>query len=170
MKSWIRQAGLAIAAFSLAVVVGRSAEAQGVTSAAIVGTITEAGGSAVSGAELTLTKPATGETHVVTARSDGRYVVDNASAGGPYTLAVRAIGFEPVTVQGLQLILGQRLSRDVQLTRATVQLEAVTIRSPLPGLADVSRPAGGDAAREIMEQLDRLSPGRPDQNAKKRVK
>lgn len=38
------------------------------------------------------------------------------------------------------------------------------------GLGDVSRPAGGDAAREIMEQLDKLSPGRPEQLAKKRVK
>src|SRR3569833_1092390 len=30
-------------------------------------------------------------------------------------------------------------------------------------LGDVSRPAGGDAAREIMAQLDQLSPGRSDQ-------
>ena len=37
-------------------------------------------------------------------------------------------------------------------------------------LNDVSRPAGGDAAREIMAQLDQLSPGRGDQVAKKRPK
>ena len=38
-------------------------------------------------------------------------------------------------------------------------------------LDDVSRPAGGDAAREIMAQLDQLSPGRSDQvSAKKRPK
>jgi hypothetical protein len=29
-------------------------------------------------------------------------------------------------------------------------------------LGDVSRPAGGEAAREIMAQLDELSPGRSD--------
>jgi len=38
------------------------------------------------------------------------------------------------------------------------------------GLGDVSRPAGGDAAREIMEQLDQLSPGRSEDLAKKRLK
>ena len=40
-------------------------------------------------------------------------------------------------------------------------------------LGDVSRPAGGDAAREIMAQLDQLSPGRADQlvaGGKKRTK
>ena len=38
-------------------------------------------------------------------------------------------------------------------------------------LDDVSRPAGGDAAREIMAQLDQLSPGRSEQLAgKKRPK
>ena len=30
-------------------------------------------------------------------------------------------------------------------------------------LGDVARPAGGDAAREIMAQLDQLSPGRSEQ-------
>jgi RNA polymerase sigma-70 factor (ECF subfamily) len=38
-------------------------------------------------------------------------------------------------------------------------------------LNDVSRPAGGDAAREIMAQLDQLSPGRSDVvGGKKRLK
>ena len=32
-------------------------------------------------------------------------------------------------------------------------------------LDDVARPAGGDAAREIMAQLDQLSPGRSEQLA-----
>jgi hypothetical protein len=38
-------------------------------------------------------------------------------------------------------------------------------------LGDVARPAGGDAAREIMAQLDQLSPGRSEQFVgKKRAK
>jgi pseudouridine-5'-phosphate glycosidase len=35
-------------------------------------------------------------------------------------------------------------------------------------LGDVSRPAGGDAAREIMAQLDELSPGRSEQQVGKK--
>ena len=37
-------------------------------------------------------------------------------------------------------------------------------------LNDASRPAGGDAAREIMAQLDKLSPGRAEALGKKRDK
>ncbi|RZA12614.1 MAG: hypothetical protein EOP93_21635, partial [Lysobacteraceae bacterium] len=37
-------------------------------------------------------------------------------------------------------------------------------------LSDASRPAGGDAAREIMAQLDQLSPGRAEALGKKRPK
>jgi RNA polymerase sigma-70 factor (ECF subfamily) len=35
------------------------------------------------------------------------------------------------------------------------------------GLGDVTRPAGGDAAHDIMEQLDKLSPGRSEAVTKK---
>ena len=91
-------------------------EAQGVTSAAIVGTVSEVnGGAPIGGASVTLIKPATGETHGVTTRTDGRFVVDNASAGGPYVLTVRAIGYEPVRAEGLRLTLGQRLQHDVDM-------------------------------------------------------
>ena len=114
--------------------------AQGVTSAAIVGTVSEVdGGAPIGGARVTLTKPATGETHGVTTRTDGRFVVDNASAGGPYVLTVRAIGYEPVRAEGLRLTLGQRLQHDVQLKRSTVQLQDITVQTQPSPLADVSR-------------------------------
>jgi hypothetical protein len=126
-----------LVALALATGLASQAAAQGVTSAAIVGTVMAEGGAPVSGADVTLTKPATGEAHVVTTRSNGRYTVDNASAGGPYTLTVRAIGFQPIKVEGLNLTLGQRLSHDVQLTRTTVQLQDITVVTRPSVLADV---------------------------------
>jgi outer membrane receptor protein involved in Fe transport len=140
MSSWSGRASATLGALLLAtgLVVGR-ADAQGVTSAAIVGVVTADDHSPVAGADVTLLKPATGETHVVTTRSDGRYVVDNASAGGPYTLSVRAIGFQPIKVEGLRLTLGQRLQHDVALTRTTVQLEDISVVTRPSILADVSR-------------------------------
>jgi hypothetical protein len=129
MNPWIRKVGYTIGAILLGAVATSRAEAQGVTSAAITGIVSETGGAPITGAEVTLTMPATGESHVVTTRSDGRYVVDNASAGGPYRLAVRAIGYQAVTVDNLRLMLGQRVSQDVQLRAVAVQLEQVTIRS-----------------------------------------
>ena len=138
-----RGKGRAIAAVAALAFLGGLAgrlEAQGVTSAAIVGTVSETdGGAPIGGANVTLVKPTTGETHVVTTRTDGRYVVDNASAGGPYTLTVRAIGYEPVRAEGLRLTLGQRLQHDVQLKKSTVQLQEITVLTQASPLADVSR-------------------------------
>ncbi len=138
MKQWIRQAGYVLGLVALATASGRQASAQGITSAAITGVISEAGGTPVPGANVTLTQVATGETHTVTSRSDGGYIVDNASAGGPYTLSIRAIGYQPIRVEGLRLLLGQRLSRNVEMTRAAVQLADVRVPS-VSILTDVSR-------------------------------
>ncbi len=139
MRAWSGKVGAALLALALTTGLASRAAAQGVTSAAIVGTVVAEGGAPVSGADVKLTKPATGEAHVVTTRSDGRYIVDNASAGGPYTLTVRAIGFQPIKVEGLRLTLGQRLSHDVSLKRTTVQLEDLTVITQSSVLADVSR-------------------------------
>ncbi len=139
MRSWSGRAGAAVLALALTAGLVSRAEAQGVTSAAIVGTVMAEDGAPVGGADVSLIKPATGETHVVTTRSDGRYVVDNASAGGPYTLSVRAIGFQPLRDEGLHLTLGQRVSHDVTLKRTTVQLEDINVVTQTSILADVSR-------------------------------
>jgi outer membrane receptor for ferrienterochelin and colicin len=141
MKAWSGSLSAAVLALALVAGLTSQARAQGVTSAAITGVVAVSGasGEPVAGADVTLTKPATGESHVVTSRSDGRYTIDNASAGGPYTLEVRAIGFQPVRVEGLRLTLGQRLSRNVSLQRTTVQLEDITVVTQPSILDDVSR-------------------------------
>jgi outer membrane receptor for ferrienterochelin and colicin len=141
MKAWSGRLSAAVLAFALTAGLASQARAQGVTSAAITGVVVVSGATAepIAGADVMLTKPATGESHVVTTRSDGRYTIDNASAGGPYTLEVRAIGFQPVRVEGLRLTLGQRLSHDVALERTTVQLEDITVITQPSVLADVSR-------------------------------
>lgn len=141
MKAWSGSLSAAVLALALTAGLTSQARAQGVTSAAITGVVAVSGAARepVAGADVTLTKPATGESHVVTTRSDGRYTIDNASAGGPYTLEVRAIGFQPVKVEGLRLTLGQRLAHDVALQRTTVQLEDITVVSQPSILDDVSR-------------------------------
>jgi outer membrane receptor for ferrienterochelin and colicin len=141
MKAWSGSLSAAVLALALAAGLTSQVRAQGVTSAAITGVVAASGATRepVAGADVTLTKPATGESHVVTTRSDGRYTIDNASAGGPYTLEVRAIGFQPVKVEGLRLTLGQRLSHNVALQRTTVQLEDITVVTQPSILDDVSR-------------------------------
>src|SRR2546423_14487953 len=75
----------------------RAVTAQGVTSAAVAGRVTDESGAPVPAAQLNLTNASTGQRYSARTREDGRYSFENVDVGGPYTLAARALGFEPKT-------------------------------------------------------------------------
>ena len=104
MKSCPRLIGRA--ALSLAVLLAgvRSLRAQGVTTAALQGTVTaEGAGTAVDAARVELKSLQTGQTFIADTRSNGRYSFENVTPGSGYQLTVRAIGFLPSVQQGLTL-------------------------------------------------------------------
>jgi outer membrane receptor protein involved in Fe transport len=106
----------------------RLASAQGVTTAAIQGTITEDGtGTAIDAARVELKSIQTGQTFAATTRSNGRFSFENVTPGSNYQLTVRAIGFLPTVQQGLILGLGTRQVRDLALKPSVVQLEAIEV-------------------------------------------
>src|SRR5437867_273319 len=107
----------------------RAALAQGVSSAAVAGRITDESGAPVPAAQLTLINGSTGQRYAARSRDDGRYSFENVDVGGPYTLGARALGFEPKTGTPFNLQLGQRFVLDFTLKRSAVQLEAVTIET-----------------------------------------
>src|SRR5437763_6552305 len=107
----------------------RTATAQGVTSAAVAGRVTDDAGAPVPAAQISLTNGSTGQRYAARSRDDGRYTFENVDVGGPYTLAARALGFEPKTSTPFNLQLGQRFVLDVSLKRSAVQLEAVTVET-----------------------------------------
>src|SRR5690348_788041 len=110
----------------------RAVVAQGITSAAIAGHITDESGAPVPDATLSLTNGATGQISAARTRADGGYSFENVSVGGPYTLAARALGFEPKTSTPFNLQLGQRFALDLTLKRAAVELAAVSVTSSNP--------------------------------------
>ena len=101
--------------------------AQGVTSAAVAGRVTDEAGAPVATALVTLTNASTGQRYSRRAADDGRYNFENVAVGGPYTLQTRALGFETSRSTPFQLALGQRFLVDVSLKRAAVEVEAVTV-------------------------------------------
>jgi hypothetical protein len=66
--------------------------AQSVAGASIEGTVADANGHPVAGAEVILRHPATGATYSTISRADGRYRLDVVPVDGPYTLLARSIG------------------------------------------------------------------------------
>lgn len=106
--------------------------AQGVTGAAVQGTVAGADGRHLADATVLITNPTTGERWQSETGPDGRYAVGHLSVGGPYTIVVRAIGYVPASRTDLHLSLGQRLSLDVTLVPAVQHLAEVRVS----GVAD----------------------------------
>src|SRR5438552_14499753 len=117
----------------------RAARGQGVTPAAVRGRITDESGAPVPAAQLTLTNGSTGQRYAARSRDDGRYSFENVDVGGPYTLAVRALGFEPKTSTPFNLQLGQRLTQDLNIKRAAVELAGVVVETSSNPLLSTAR-------------------------------
>src|SRR5579862_8889222 len=87
--------------------------AQGST-AQINGTIRDASGLAVPGAEVKATETATGAVRTVTTGADGGFVLANLPIG-PYTLDVTKEGFSKYTQAGIVLEVASNPTVDVAL-------------------------------------------------------
>src|SRR6266576_2474935 len=138
MKRVVWSCGM-LATIALLLFPPRAALAQGVTSAAVAGRITDESGAPVPAAQLTLTNGSTGQRYAARSRDDGRYSFENVDVGGPYTLAVRALGFEPKTSTPFNLQLGQRLTQDLNIKRAAVELAGVIVETSSNPLVSTAR-------------------------------
>ena len=73
----------------------RLLSAQGVTTAAIQGTVAGEDGSPIAGATVRVTYSPDGSRWEVVTRSTGGYLLENVAVGGPYRIETRALGFTP---------------------------------------------------------------------------
>jgi len=129
MQLWVRRVvALASLAILVTSVTGRVA-AQGVTSASITGMVHQDGGQPLEGATVVVTNTATGQRFQVMSRSGGRYAIENLPPGGPYSVEVRAIGFQAGRRVGIRLELGQRFTSDFSLGQAAVEVADINVTS-----------------------------------------
>jgi hypothetical protein len=102
-------------------------EAQGVSTAAAAGRITDADGLPLAGARVEIRHTDTGATTVVLTAGDGRFYLPNLRPGGPYVLTVGKIGYAAVTREALSLPLGQVLQLDLVLQTEAVGLPELAV-------------------------------------------
>ncbi|MGE3526959.1 MAG: carboxypeptidase-like regulatory domain-containing protein, partial [Gemmatimonadales bacterium] len=139
MKSCYRRLiGAGIGLVSL-VFVASPLLAQGVTTAAVQGTVMSQDRAPLANAIVTVLNTSTGQRLQAVTRSNGRYVLENVPAGGPYVIEVRAIGFEAGRKTDITLALGQRFTADFSLTPSVVQLEELTITATVDPLINTGR-------------------------------
>ena len=101
--------------------------AQGVTTGAVRGKVTDEAGNPVVGVVLTLVNNQTGLRNQITSREDGLFDIENVTPGGPFTLTARAIGYRPVAQSGIRVALGQVVEVDLKMGQAAVELSAVSV-------------------------------------------
>lgn len=109
----------------LAAVVTTNVHAQGVTSGAVGGIVTDNAGSPLEGVQLAITNSKTGFTQRTVTREGGRYNLQGLEVGGPYTLVVRRIGMQPARKTDITVTLSQTTRIDVQLVAQAVELSEV---------------------------------------------
>src|SRR5438128_1548986 len=127
----------------------RELAAQGVTSAAVVGRVTDDAGQPIPSGSLTLTNTASGVRYLARSADDGRFFFENVQVGA-YVLDARALGHEPGRVPDIVLTLGQRRVADVTLRRAAVQLGGVTVEAVADPLRSVSRTGASQFVSESL--------------------
>jgi Carboxypeptidase regulatory-like domain len=127
--------GLAIIVFSCAVCWAQS-------TAQIHGTVQDASGSAVPGAEVKATQTATGVVRTVTTGQDGGYVLTNLPLG-PYQLEVTKEGFTKSVQSGIVLQVNSDPAVDVSLRvgavseQVSVEANAALVETRNSGIGEV---------------------------------
>jgi hypothetical protein len=99
--------------------------AQGTSSGALGGTVSDAKGDVIKGATVTVTNKATGMERTATTNDDGAYKLDFLPAGR-YSVKVSSSGFGEVTSDNVELLVGQTNNFNVTMNPG-VQTANVTV-------------------------------------------
>lgn len=150
ISRWMQRAAVVL---GLAAALPPTLAAQGVTTGAIGGTVTDEQGQPVDNAQVQVVNRSTGFTVGSLTRSNGGYQVQGLEVGGPYTVRIRRIGFEPVERNGIRVTLSQTSRADFQLSAQAVTLSAVTVTA---GSTDMSPTNQGTKTTVSDTALQRL--------------
>lgn len=103
------------------------AHAQGVTTSAVAGRVTDQTGEPLAGVQIVVVNEATGAQRGVLTRTNGRFNLPGLRPGGPYRIEARRIGYTTEAVEGVSLALGESEELGFTLTEEAVALEGVQV-------------------------------------------
>src|SRR5271168_743691 len=135
---------------------------QAVSSASMHGTVTDAKGAAVVGAQIKATQTAIGQSRSTVSGSDGSYDLPNLPVG-PYQLEITAGNFEKYEQKGLVLQVGENplinavmkvgsASETIEVTAdvATVETRETSVSTVIDQRSIVDLPLNGRQAAELV--------------------
>lgn len=140
-----------------------SASAQGVTTGALSGVVTDSAGNPVVGANIIAIHEPSGTSYEATTRADGRYSILGMRVGGPYSVTAAYTGsgggtaFEPQTTGDVTVNLGTTSDVNFAVTAIAVQ-ESVTVSGRFDPVFSSNRTgAATSVAREDLALLPTLN-------------
>ncbi len=110
----------------IAILFGGSLFAQ-VTTSNINGTVSSNKGETLPGATVIAIHMPSGTKYATVTNKDGRYNLSGLRVGGPYSLTATFVGQEKVTLNDIQLQLGETSVYDIQMSDKAQDLTGVTI-------------------------------------------
>ena len=132
--------------------------AQGITTAAVSGVVTDTAGQPVEAAQIQVANQATGVKSYAVTRTNGNYYVQGVEVGGPYVVSVRRIGFAPDSVTGVKLSLGQNFRASFRLHTQAAQLAVLTVRATSDTLSNQISPSRRGVQTDISDTALRRLP------------
>src|SRR5258706_12513572 len=125
--------------------------------AVLTGTITDSTGAVLPGVTLHATHEATGNTF--DAVTDGRGVYRIPVRVGAYKVEAQLSGFGTVTRMGVDLLVGQTITLNLQMAPSSLQ-ETVTVTGQAPLIETQSSELGGNIDPRQAQDLPSAGPNR----------
>jgi hypothetical protein len=101
--------------------------AQGVTTAAMNGLVRDTEGVPLPGANVIAEHTPSGTKYGASTRENGLFNLPNLRIGGPYTVTVSFIGYNPVSQENIHLTLGQNFRLEFTLQSEAVELGEIIV-------------------------------------------
>ncbi|MDE1175667.1 MAG: TonB-dependent receptor [Edaphobacter sp.] len=130
---------------------GVSASFAQTTTTRIAGYVTDPSESVIPGAEVTVTNEKTGNTRATTTNQDGLFTFNSLSPS-TYTLHIKQSGFAPLESKGIDLQIGQELSRTFKLALEGNQ-SSVSVEADAVTLDTSNAKIGGNVSSREIEDL-----------------
>jgi hypothetical protein len=121
----------------------------------ITGRVVDPGGAVVAGATVTARSTGTGLTRSVTTTSDGDYTITQLPPG-IYEVTVEARGFSKVLLKDVQVLVGARETRNVELKAGAVT-ETVTVTTDAVAIETTKSDLGGVVTPNEVQNLPLIS-------------
>ncbi|HXM39106.1 MAG TPA: carboxypeptidase regulatory-like domain-containing protein [Gemmatimonadales bacterium] len=154
MRWIVRSSCALVAAAVFSMLSAGAALAQGVTTGAISGIVTDSLGTPLEGARVVAVHGPSGTTYAAGTRADGRFTLPGMRVGGPYRVTVSLVGYRQGSQDGISVTLGQTSDLRFALRQVTVELEAITVTAT-PGTVFSSERTGA-ATTVSKEQIAHL--------------